>query len=60
MPIPGTASAALLGVEAYEHFCLLDADTSSDSLFGHFGLLEDTWEPKPAFAAYRRQIAELA
>lgn len=55
-----TASAGRLGVEAYEHFSLLDADTSSDSLFGHFGLLDDTWKPKPAFAAYRRRIAELA
>jgi hypothetical protein len=47
-------------VRDYRWFNLRDADTSSPALFQHFGLLEDDYDRKPAFAAYRSLVRELS
>jgi hypothetical protein len=47
------------GVTDYRWFNLRDGDSSSPTLFQHFGLLESDYDPKPAFARYRRLVAEL-
>jgi len=47
-------------VTDYRWFNLRDADTSSPVLFQHFGLLEDDYDRKPAFAAYRSLVRELS
>ena len=46
-------------VTDYRWFNLRDADSSSDVLFQHFGLLESDYRPKPAFGAYRELVREL-
>ncbi|GAA4620612.1 hypothetical protein GCM10023196_005270 [Actinoallomurus vinaceus] len=46
-----------VGIGAYTHFTLRDADSGASGIFHHFGLLTDDYEPKPAFAAYRELIA---
>jgi hypothetical protein len=46
-------------VTDYRWFNLRDADSDSDVLFQHFGLLESDYDPKPAFAVYRKLIREL-
>lgn len=43
----------------YALFNLRDADSANPDLFYQFGLLRDDYAPKPAFATYRRLIAEL-
>jgi hypothetical protein len=43
----------------YRWFDLRDADSSSAGFEGHYGLLRDDYAPKPAFAAYRRLVANL-
>jgi hypothetical protein len=48
-----------LNISAYEFFALRDADSSNPNLLYQFGLLRDDYSPKPAFAVYRRLIAEL-
>ncbi|MFJ8045813.1 hypothetical protein ACIRBX_35410 [Kitasatospora sp. NPDC096147] len=53
-----TALAGELTIDGYSYFGLRDADSSADGLFHHFGLLRDDHTPKPAFATYRRLIAE--
>jgi hypothetical protein len=50
---------AELGIVAYEHFCLRDADSGQADMMHQFGLLRDDYAPKPAFEVYRRLIAEL-
>src|SRR4051794_5069182 len=47
-------------VSDYRWFNLRDGDTGSPSLFQHFGLLEDDYDRKPAFASYRSLVNELS
>jgi hypothetical protein len=47
-------------VTDYRWFNLRDGDTSSPMLFQHFGLLEDDYDRKPAFGAYRSLVSELS
>ncbi|MFL5868695.1 MAG: hypothetical protein ACJ766_16460 [Thermoleophilaceae bacterium] len=47
-------------VSDYRWFNLRDGDTGSPMLFQHFGLLEDDYDRKPAFAAYRSLVGELS
>jgi hypothetical protein len=44
----------------YQLFDLRDADSSHPDIFYQFGILRDDYTPKPAFAVYRRLIAELS
>jgi hypothetical protein len=46
-------------VTDYRWFNLRDGDTASPMLFQHFGLLEDDYDRKPAFPAYRALVREL-
>ncbi|MEV0968856.1 hypothetical protein [Microtetraspora glauca] len=50
---------AAVNIGGYVHFALRDADSSVPGLFHRFGLMTDDYAPKPAFAAYRKLIAEL-
>jgi hypothetical protein len=47
-------------VTDYRWFNLRDGDTGSPMLFQHFGLLEDDYDRKPAFGAYRALVSELS
>jgi hypothetical protein len=47
------------GVSDYRWFNLRDADSASDVLFQHFGLLESDYDAKPAFGEYRELIRAL-
>jgi hypothetical protein len=47
-------------VTDYRWFDLRDHSTSSTNFQHHYGLLEDNYAPKPAFATYGRLVAELA
>ena len=47
-------------VTDYRWFDLRDHRTSSTNFQHHYGLLEDDYTPKPAFAAYAKLIADLA
>jgi hypothetical protein len=47
-------------VSDYRWFNLRDGDTASPALFQHFGLLEDDYDRKPAFAAYRALVRALS
>ncbi len=47
------------GVSDYRWFNLRDADSASDVLFQHFGLLDSAYRPKPAFGAYRELVRRL-
>jgi hypothetical protein len=53
-------AAHAAGVAAYVHFSLRDADTGRDGLFHRFGLMNDRYEPKPAFATFRALVDELS
>ena len=46
------------GVSSYSWFGLLDADSTSDNVYAHYGLLRSDMSPKPAFDRYRQLIAE--
>jgi hypothetical protein len=48
------------GVTDYRWFDLRDHRTSSQNFQQHYGLLRDDYTRKPAFAAYRRLVRELA
>jgi hypothetical protein len=48
------------GVTDYRWFDLRDHRTASPNFQHHYGLLEDDYEPKPAFATYRRLVRRLA
>ncbi|HEV7713080.1 MAG TPA: hypothetical protein VGP16_33110 [Asanoa sp.] len=52
--------AAEAHVAAYEHFALRDADSDRAELEFGFGLLRSDYTPKPAFATFRKLIAELS
>src|SRR3954454_18826590 len=47
-------------VTDYRWFDLRDHSTSSTNFQHHYGLLEDNYTAKPAFASYGRLVAELA
>ncbi|MBA3263896.1 MAG: hypothetical protein H0T69_15765 [Thermoleophilaceae bacterium] len=47
------------GVSDYRWFNLRDADSSSQALFQHFGLLESDYDAKPAFAVYGELVRRL-
>ena len=47
-------------VTDYRWFDLRDHSTASTNFQHHYGLLEDDYTPKPAFAAYGRLVAALA
>ncbi|MDT0414631.1 hypothetical protein RM574_03940 [Streptomyces sp. DSM 41982] len=46
-------AAAAPGIAAYTHFALRDADSARPGLFHRFGLMTDTYAPKPAFDVLR-------
>jgi hypothetical protein len=46
-------------VSDYRWFDLRDADTSSPNFQQHYGLTEDDYTPKPAYASWKRLIREL-
>jgi hypothetical protein len=46
-------------VSDYRWFNLRDGNTSSPALFQHFGLLEDDYDRKSAFSAYRSLVRKL-
>ncbi|WP_420031365.1 hypothetical protein ACN2WE_00090 [Streptomyces sp. cg28] len=54
------ALAADLNIDGYSLFALRDADSNAEGLFHHFGLLNDDYTRKPAFATYRQLINELS
>ena len=47
-------------VTDYRWFDLRDHSTASTNFQHHYGLLEDDYTPKPAFAAYGRLVTALA
>lgn len=47
-------------VTGYRWFDLRDADSSSPSFQSQYGLMRDDYSPKPAFAVYRKLVAELS
>ena len=47
-----------LGVSGYSWFGLLDADSSSEDPFAHYGLLRSDLSKRPAFDVYRTLVAE--
>ena len=51
---------ARFNITDYRWFDLRDHRTSSPNFQHHYGLLTDDYAPKPAFAAYRRLVAQLA
>jgi hypothetical protein len=46
-----------LDITAYELFSLRDADSSGSGLYHQFGIMTDTYGPKPAFETFRELIA---
>jgi hypothetical protein len=51
-------ASATDNVTAMEFFDLRDAITSSTDFNDQYGLMTDTWTPKPAFADYERLVSE--
>jgi hypothetical protein len=51
------ADSARYNVSDYRWFDLRDADSSSASFEDQYGLMTDTYTPKPAFAQYRRLVS---
>jgi hypothetical protein len=47
------------GVSDYRWFNLRDADSDSNVLFQHFGLLESDYDAKPAFGVFRKLVRKL-
>lgn len=45
------------GVTGYRWFDLRDADSGGSGFEDHYGLLRSDYQPKPAFAVYRRLVA---
>ena len=50
----------VFNVSDYRWFNLRDAQTASPNFQQQYGLMTDAYEPKPAFHAYRRLVAELS
>ncbi len=46
-----------LGISGYSWFDLWDANTSSTSIYGHYGLLRSDLTKKPAFSRYQQAFA---
>jgi hypothetical protein len=51
------ADSATYHVTDYRWFDLRDADSSSSSFEDQYGLMTDTYQPKPAFSAYQQLVA---
>jgi hypothetical protein len=51
--------AGTYGVTHYMLFGLRDADSSKPDPFHQFGVLRDDYEPKPAYATFKKLVAEL-
>ena len=51
------ADSSRYGVTDYRWFDLRDADSASSSFESQYGLMTDTYAPKPAFWAYRSLVA---
>jgi len=49
---------AKYNVTGYRWFDLRDADSSSSSFEGQYGLMRDDYSPKPAFGVYRELVAK--
>lgn len=50
-------NASSLGISGYTWFDLWDANSSSSSIYGHYGLLTSNMKPKSAFNTYQQAIA---
>jgi hypothetical protein len=48
-----------LNLDTYEHFALRDFDSADPDPFRQLGLLRSDYSPKPAFAHFRKLVAEL-
>lgn len=53
-------NSAKYHVSDYRWFDLRDADTASPNFQQHYGLTEDDYSPKPAYASWKRLIGELS
>jgi len=49
-----------LNISAYEVFSLRDADSGNPDMFHQFGLMTDTYAPKPAYEVFKRILGEQA
>jgi hypothetical protein len=47
-----------LHIGAYELFSLRDADSGNPDVFHQFGIMTDTYEPKPAYEAFKQLVEE--
>jgi hypothetical protein len=52
--------AGKLNIDTYEYFALRDADSANPNPFYQLGLLRSDYSAKPAYAAYKRLVAELS
>lgn len=50
----------VVNIHRYELFNLRDADSTQNDIFYQFGLLRDDYSPKPAFAVFKKLVAELS
>jgi hypothetical protein len=50
-------NAGKLGISGYSWFDLWDANSSSTSLYDHYGLMRSDLSPKPAFTRYQQAFA---
>ncbi len=53
------AGQAQFNISDYRWFDLRDADSSSSSFESQYGLMTDSYTPKPAFATYQGLVAQL-
>jgi hypothetical protein len=51
---------ATYGVSDYRWFDLRDSDTSSPNFQQQYGLMTDSYEPKPAYASWRQLVRDLS
>jgi hypothetical protein len=47
------------GITCYELFSLRDANSGNPDIFHQFGIMDDQYNPKPAFFIYQKLISEL-
>jgi hypothetical protein len=47
-------------IQGYELFSLRDSDSSDPNIFNQFGLMTDSYSPKPAFDTFRKLVQELS
>ncbi len=50
-------NASSLGIRGFNWFDLWDANSSSSSIYGHYGLFRSDLNPKPAFSRYQQAFA---